>query len=489
MIDMDYPIWGEPGIGGTSGYLIEFDGTGLQENVDFDTSSIEKKDKEEFFTFFYNFNEPNKARYLVRNWDNGDFLVPINIDGGSNFGFSQEIYSFDDNLDENTTIKIKLQNSSRTQAVYQKAYFLIYDVDNPSNKVNELSQIDSTDNKKDIVFADDGDGKGDDTVNAGKGNDIVFGRQGNDNIRGGEGNDVLIGGEGNDSLYGENGNDYLDGGSGADILDGGYGYDVYVVDNLRDVIIESPRTGIETVESSINWDLKDGSGLDHLYLKGNAIKGTGNNLNNKIYGNHLDNFLKGKDGNDTLDGGIGADTLDGGNGNDIYIVDNLGDVIIESPRTGIETVESSVSFDLKESTGLDYLYLKGDALNGTGNYVDNKIYGNYQNNRLIGKGGNDTLSGGGGEDTLIGGNGSDTFVFEFSYQGIDTITDFKWYEGDKIEISKVGFGASDTSQFSYNIITGGLFFDASPTDNISARQFATLSFGTDFDAGRDIVLV
>ena len=211
-----------------------------------------------------------------------DHLISVDVGSGSNVGFTQNVYSFESaNLDERPIIEI--QNSSPSQSVYKRAYFFIYDIDNEnvenedflgvriySNKVNDLSE-DSTSDGRDIVFANDGDGTDDDTVNARGGDDLVFGREGNDTIRGGEGNDALIGGEDNDSLYGDNGDDYLDGGTGADILEGGYGNDFYVVDNVNDEIIESPGTGIETVESFINWNLVDGSVLDNLYLAGNAI--------------------------------------------------------------------------------------------------------------------------------------------------------------------------------------------------------------------------
>jgi Ca2+-binding RTX toxin-like protein len=48
--------------------------------------------------------------------------------------------------------------------------------------------------------------------------------------------------------------------------------------------------------------------------------------------------LLGLDGADTLDGGAGADYLEGGAGNDTYIIDNIGDVIVEGVAGGIDTV-------------------------------------------------------------------------------------------------------------------------------------------------------
>jgi Ca2+-binding RTX toxin-like protein len=49
--------------------------------------------------------------------------------------------------------------------------------------------------------------------------------------------------------------------------------------------------------------------------------------------------LIGLGGNDTLDGGSGVDTLIGGAGHDFYVIDNSGDVIIETSNDGIDMVE------------------------------------------------------------------------------------------------------------------------------------------------------
>ena len=51
----------------------------------------------------------------------------------------------------------------------------------------------------------------------------------------------------------------------------------------------------------------------------------------------------------------------------------------------------------------------------------------------------DIIDGGPGGDTLTGGAGNDTFVFRFSSEGVDTITDFH-HGSDAVQISAVGFG-------------------------------------------------
>ena len=245
----------------------------------------------------------------------------------------------------------------------------------------------------------------DDSIFGLVGNDTVVGEDGNDSLNGDNGNDYLLGEDGNDSLrgganddviFGLDGNDTLDGGDGTDILIGGSGNDTYIVDNLADSITEAANSGIDTVRSSVSWTL--GNYLNNLSLTGtNAINGTGNDLNNKITGNAANN---------SLNGGDGTDTLIGGSGNDTYIIDNLADSIIEAANSGIDTVRASVSWTL--GNYLNNLSLTGtNAINGTGNDLNNKITGNAANNSLNGGNGNDTLTGSGGNDTLDGGNGSD----------------------------------------------------------------------------------
>ena len=206
------------------------------------------------------------------------------------------------------------------------------------------------------------------------------------------------------------GNDTLDGGAGVDILSGGLGNDTYIIDNAGDVVVENAGEGTDTVQTTLNYVL--GVNIENLTLTGASNRnGNGNALDNVLIGNTGNNILKGLDGNDTLDGGIGTDSLYGGLGNDTFIVDNAGDVVVESAGQGIDTVRTALSYVLVAN--VENLTLTGSgSVNGTGNGLDNILIGNSGVNLLNGGTGNDTLDGGAGVDTLTGGLGNDTFIVD-----------------------------------------------------------------------------
>ncbi|HLF95662.1 MAG TPA: DUF4347 domain-containing protein [Methylococcaceae bacterium] len=211
-------------------------------------------------------------------------------------------------------------------------------------------------------------------------NDTLTGGAGNDTLTGGSGDDNLTGGKGDDSLTGGAGNDLLNGGAGNDTLVGGLGNDIYVVDDPRDVVIEGPGEGIDTVVSGIDYRL--GLNLENLILVGTGnLRGTGNDLDNRMSGNSGDNLLTGGGGADTLEGGLGDDTLSGG--------------------VGVDTADyarsaSGVTVSLAISRPQDTGGAGTDSLHGIenlrGSAFDDTLAGNAANNRLEGGGGVDTVS-------------------------------------------------------------------------------------------------
>src|SRR4028118_390283 len=96
------------------------------------------------------------------------------------------------------------------------------------------------------------------------------------------------------------------------------------------------NNGLDTVRTSLTSYFL-GAHVERLIYNGFS------HLDFQGIGNELANYLEGWGGNDTLDGGVGADTMKGMTGNDTYVVDNAGDVIIEFPDCGNDTVYFSLS--------------------------------------------------------------------------------------------------------------------------------------------------
>lgn len=297
----------------------------------------------------------------------------------------------------------------------------------------------------DTLFGGDNDdklygGAGDDSLSGGAGINELWGGEGHDVLQAGSGSDKLYGGAGNDTLtglqlFGGGGNDTLidDSGSPTALHDGGAGDDIYRFSNSSSRATEAVDGGIDTVHLSLNQSWRWGftytldANVENLMITGSYPSSPFD-----LRGNELDNQMTGEKGDDRLDGGLGADTLRGGSGQDTYVVDNLGDVVIEEGPAGEgDTVESSVSFTL--GANLERLILTGSAdIDGKGNELNNRLYGNEGVNLLEGGAGNDTLRSSAGPDTLVGGSGDDVYagdlrsvsIVEVAGGGIDTVESY-----------------------------------------------------------------
>jgi Ca2+-binding RTX toxin-like protein len=190
--------------------------------------------------------------------------------------------------------------------------------------------------------------------------------------------------------------------------------------------------------------LRGGEGNDRL------IGGVGND---HLSGNEGNDRLDGGRGDDLLDGGAGDDLLTGGKGNDIYVVDSLGDTIVEdiqNSRSGgwADEVRSSITFSLASYARIENLTLTGmDDIDGSGNALANVITGNFGNNELKGGAGNDILAGNIGNDVVNGGTGIDVAVIEgtstssqvFFLDGQLQVRDFMGFNDTLISIEALKF--------------------------------------------------
>ncbi len=316
----------------------------------------------------------------------------------------------------------------------------------------------------DALTGDAGDdtidaGVGDDFINAGEGNDSVLGGEGNDTIFAGTGNDTVAGGAGDDTIYGQGGTDVVDGGTGNDRFVGAPGTYTYAFGTgSGQDIIDSSQGGSYTIQMSAGVLPSDvivgrvdqtitlnlSGGLDTLTLPSFYVNhslqvqfadGTVWDANT-IHNQAGDSRQVGTSGADYLPGYNGfPDELIGLAGDDVYVVNDLGDVVVEAPDEGHDTVYSSVDFTLPDNvedlylsdpyTLYDFfgqvLHVDPAAVSATGNALDNFLRGNSFHNILTGGAGDDTLDGGNlfystsiqplNDDTLIGGSGNDTYYY------------------------------------------------------------------------------
>ena len=282
-------------------------------------------------------------------------------------------------------------------------------------------------------------------------------------------------------ITGNDNNNVLNGSTGADTMIGKGGTDTYYVDNAGDVVVEASGGGVDTVHSAVSYTLS--ANVENLGLTGTATHATGNALANRLYGNASNN---------TLDGGAGADYMTGRGGNDTYIVDNVGDRVLENTASEgtADKILASVSYSLG-GIYVETLELTGSAaIDATGNSLANTLVGNSGANDLYGKGGNDRLSGGAGQDG---------FWFDTALNGsanVDAILDFNVAD-DTIHLRRGVFsgisadGALGASAFRagtaaqdaddrivYDSATGKIWYDADGSGEGAAVLFATVTAGT-----------
>lgn len=309
--------------------------------------------------------------------------------------------------------------------------------------------------------------------------------------------DHLQGNASANTIFGFAGNDTLDGRGGADVMYGMTGDDIYFVSQSHDQTIEFVDSGRDTVYATVNWTLAEN--IEDLFLDTSAGRdATGNSTDNRLTGNAGSDVLSGLAGNDTLNGGAGRDVMYGGLQNDTYVVNMIGDRVVELAGQGTDLVLSSINFGL--GTNVERLTLTGTTnLNGTGNTEANTLAGNVGANKLSGRGGDDSINGGAGDDSLSGGAGhdrllggtgrdlleggagndlligstggdrlsggagADVFVFQrtkdstFAAGGRDVIGDFTHAQNDKIDLHLIDAHLAQAGNQNFDFIGGAAF--------------------------------
>ncbi|WP_066358722.1 calcium-binding protein [Aliarcobacter cryaerophilus] len=188
--------------------------------------------------------------------------------------------------------------------------------------------------------------------------------------------DLLIEGfGGNDKISGTSQNDYIDGGVGADVMNGGKGDDTYIVDNIKDKVVEASNQGVDTIITTLNkFSLAKLPNVENLTFDG-VVDAT-------LIGNKQNNIIIAGDGHDDLEGGAGNDTLTGGAGGDHFIFNT---------KLGSTNIDTITDF----SSGEDKLVINKKIAKKLSKFTeDNFVYGDKaldSNDYLIFNSENNTL--------------------------------------------------------------------------------------------------
>ncbi|MBX9605385.1 MAG: FG-GAP-like repeat-containing protein [Gammaproteobacteria bacterium] len=382
---------------------------------------------------------------------------------------------------------------------------------------------------------------GDDVLLGGPDDEVLIGAQGDDHLTGGGGVDVLIGGAGDDVLvvdgldrraHGDLGIDTLRLAGTALALDlrasgaqrhtgferidlTGAGANLLTIDR-QGVAAQSergPRLWIsgdadDAVAAGDDW-LEAGllqadgrefaryvQGVTELLVETAIERGAIGVAGVMRTGGAASDTLLGGAGDDLLEGGGGADQMEGGAGDDTYIVDDVGDTIIEVADGGQDLVLSRVDYALPAH--LESLHLVGVLpVDGTGNEAANELRGNDAANRLDGGAGADTLLGGAGDDTLVldladtridGGSGVDTLaVLDASDFSLATLVQAQLAGVEALDL--VNGAANDVSLDAASILALGtlgatLRLRADDADRITVAGDWTYAANLELDGAR-----
>ncbi|MGO4382119.1 beta strand repeat-containing protein [Pseudoduganella sp. RAF19] len=397
-------------------------------------------------------------------------------------------------------------------------------------------------------------GTADDTLFGGGGNDVLDGRGGKDTMDGGDGDDVyyvdsladvvleqssagtdkvltsleaytlganierlqyggvnsfvgagnaldntLVGGVGNDTLAGGDGSDLLCGGGGKDVIDGGAGNDILEVSGrFKDYTYSLSTNSNLHLMSSITGESLTVQNIESVRFQ-DGLWSTADIAKTISSGVHL----IGTAAHDLLDGGSGADMMEGLAGDDTYVVNNLGDTVVEQAESGhdivsLQIVGDDITYALPSQVE-DAEIFGASRINLVGNALDNRLFGNDANNQMSGGAGDDTLDGFSGADTMAGGDGDDVYfvdqpgdvVVENVSAGTDRVATglVSYTLGANVEDlwSTCSAAFNGTGNDRDNVIVGGtgknILYGLGGTDNLFGDANADMLDGGDGDDG------
>ncbi|WP_373987441.1 hypothetical protein [Duganella sp. BuS-21] len=270
--------------------------------------------------------------------------------------------------------------------------------------------------------------EGDNQLDGGAGDNTLSGGAGNDWLEAGNGNDSMLGGTGDDEFRAHGGSNFVDGGTDVEPMD----LDTLIVDGeLNDYVVTRLTSGDTQIANKYTNEVVVFRNIEMIGFNGDFVGFE--SLVDGVAGPGADTIF-GTEFNDTLDGAGGADELLGFEGDDTYLVDNVGDIIIEDedlegmePVFGIDTVKVNLAaagtytMQTNAANVENAVAAPGNvAINLIGNDSNNQLTGNAAGNKLTGGLGNDTLDGGAGNDSMDGGQGDDSYYVD---SATDTVTE------------------------------------------------------------------
>lgn len=320
---------------------------------------------------------------------------------------------------------------------------------------------------------------------------------------------LALNGKGNSAnniLRGNSSDNLLRGAGGTDQYYGGQGDDTYIDSatqwfNLGDLlnpvtpsIFEGVNEGYDTLITDA-WSVTLSANVERLLVPSAMSIYSYSYTPSVVYqhqyiGNGLDNVIDLTGATQLIldvriDGGAGNDTMIGSTRFDTYVVDSVGDVVIEKTVGGGQ-VETSVSYTL--SKNLSNIKLTGSAaIDGTGNELNNTLDGraNSAANVLTGLAGDDTYYLGVGDTIVeIAGGGNDTIVVTSSMGvALGTVDLGTWSHVESVVLADEVGGVNIVGDAGNNRLTGNLsgnIIDGLDGDDVILNSATAGSAATDY---------